>query len=106
MMVADATSEKGDIASSGVGLDQTFFQNRQTFFLSFARFQPNFRETFAKVACLKVELRAVFLGVRRSRLKKFPNYNMYLRPRKGPALSVPCASLSGRPRPFTTPHAL
>ena len=37
----------------GLGPDQTFFQDRPTFFLSFARSQPNFRETFAKVACRK-----------------------------------------------------
>ena len=35
----------------GIGPHQTFFQDRPTFFLSFARSQPNFRETFAKVAC-------------------------------------------------------
>ena len=36
-----------------IGPHQTFFQDRPTFFLSFARSQPNFRETFAKVACRK-----------------------------------------------------
>ena len=49
----------------GLGPDQTFFQDRPTFFLSFARSQPNFRETFAKVAMLAV--RAIFLGLHGSR---------------------------------------
>ena len=36
------------VAPAPLGPDETFFQDRPTFFLSFARSQPNFRKSFAK----------------------------------------------------------